>query len=113
MKKLAPAAAYDAAPTDAGSGRRLPAWRGMPSLAFAQAKGQIVVGTWGGDYARLLHKNIEDPILIPAGLEVIQDQAGDPERRGKMCRGAPAAARHHRPAGAQRGQYVPGAPAGA
>ena len=59
------------------------AW--MPSLAFAQAKGQIVVGTWGGDYARLLRKNIEDPTLIPAGWEVIQDQAGDPERRGKMA----------------------------
>jgi putative spermidine/putrescine transport system substrate-binding protein len=57
----------------------------MPSLAWAQAKGQIVVGTWGGDYARLLHKNIEDPILIPAGWEVIQDQAGDPERRAKMA----------------------------
>ncbi len=30
------------------------AW--MPSLAFAQTKGQIVVGTWGGDYARLLRR---------------------------------------------------------
>ena len=57
----------------------------MPSLVLAQAKGQIVVGTWGGDYARLLHKNIEDPLLIPAGWEVIQDQAGDPERRAKMA----------------------------
>ena len=43
-----------------------------------------MVGTWGGDYARLLNKNIEQPILIPAGWEVVQDQAGDPERRGKM-----------------------------
>jgi hypothetical protein len=32
--------------------------------AAAQAKGKIVIGTWGGDYARLLNKNIEQPILI-------------------------------------------------
>ncbi len=57
----------------------------LPRLVRAQAMGQIVVGTWGGDYARLLHKNIEEPILIPAGWEVIQDQAGDPERRAKMA----------------------------
>jgi len=44
----------------------------------------VVVGTWGGDYARLLNKNIEQPILIKDGWEVIQDQAGDPERRSKM-----------------------------
>ena len=38
-----------------------PACRAAPR---AQAKGKIVVGTWGGDYARLLNKNIEQPILI-------------------------------------------------
>ena len=55
-----------------------------PSIVRAQAKGTIVVGTWGGDYARLLNKNIEEPYLISEGWEVIQDQAGDPERRAKM-----------------------------
>jgi putative spermidine/putrescine transport system substrate-binding protein len=31
----------------------------LPSAASSgQEKGRIVVGTWGGDYARLLHKNI-------------------------------------------------------
>ena len=55
---------------------------GMP--AFAQAGGRVVVGTWGGDYARLLTKNIEDPILKPKGIEVVQDQAGDAPRRAKM-----------------------------
>jgi putative spermidine/putrescine transport system substrate-binding protein len=55
---------------------------GLP--AAAQAKGKIVVGTWGGDYARLLNKNIEQPILIKEGWEVVQDQAGDPQRRSKM-----------------------------
>ena len=57
---------------------------GLPGSAGAQAKGKVVVGTWGGDYARLLNKNIEQPILIKDGWEVIQDQAGDPERRSKM-----------------------------
>jgi putative spermidine/putrescine transport system substrate-binding protein len=57
---------------------------GLPGPAAAQGKGKIVVGTWGGDYARLLNKNIEQPILIPAGWEVTQDQAGDPQRRSKL-----------------------------
>jgi putative spermidine/putrescine transport system substrate-binding protein len=56
----------------------------LPRNVSAQEKGRIVVGTWGGDYARLLHKNIEEPILIKDGWEVVQDQAGDPERRSKM-----------------------------
>lgn len=57
---------------------------GRAGGALAQSKGKIVVGTWGGDYARLLTKNIEDPILKAEGWEVIQDQAGDPQRRSKM-----------------------------
>jgi putative spermidine/putrescine transport system substrate-binding protein len=57
---------------------------GLPARVAAQAKGRVVVGTWGGDYARLLNKNIEQPILIKQGWEVIQDQAGDPQRRSKM-----------------------------
>ena len=57
---------------------------GLPLPAAAQAKGKVVVGTWGGDYARLLNKNIEQPILVPAGWEVVQDQAGDPQRRSKL-----------------------------
>ncbi|MCE7029812.1 ABC transporter substrate-binding protein [Jiella avicenniae] len=54
---------------------------GMPAFA---AGGRIVVGTWGGDYARLLTENIDQPILNPLGYEIVQDQAGDPERRAKM-----------------------------
>jgi putative spermidine/putrescine transport system substrate-binding protein len=56
----------------------------FPHAAHAQAKGKVVVGTWGGDYARLLNKNIEVPILIKDGWEVVQDQAGDSQRRSKM-----------------------------
>lgn len=57
---------------------------GMPGIVRAQEAGTVVVGTWGGDYARLLNKNIDEPYLISRGWEVIQDQAGDPERRAKM-----------------------------
>ena len=39
---------------------------GAPAIVRAQAKGKIVIGTWGGDYARLLTKNIEQPLLIVA-----------------------------------------------
>ena len=53
------------------------------SQVFAQ-QAKVVVGTWGGDYARLLTKNIEDPILKPKGIESVQDQASDAPRRAKM-----------------------------
>ena len=46
----------------------------LPGLGLAPAHaegGKVVVGTWGGDYARLLAKNIEDPILKPKGIEVV------------------------------------------
>ncbi|MGW9333184.1 ABC transporter substrate-binding protein [Bosea sp. NPDC055594] len=52
--------------------------------ALAQSGGKVVVGTWGGDYARLLTKNIEEPLLKPKGIEILQDQAADSPRRAKM-----------------------------
>lgn len=45
---------------------------------------RVVVGTWGGDYAKLLTKNVDDPYLKPKGIEVVQDQASDAPRRAKM-----------------------------
>jgi putative spermidine/putrescine transport system substrate-binding protein len=51
---------------------------------LAQSGGKVVVGTWGGDYARLLTKNIEEPLLKPKGIEILQDQAADSPRRAKM-----------------------------
>ena len=58
----------------------------MPTILTrrAHAGGRVVVGTWGGDYAKLLTKNVEDPFLKPEGYEVAQDQAGDAPRRSKM-----------------------------
>ncbi|PTM53435.1 ABC transporter substrate-binding protein [Phreatobacter oligotrophus] len=67
----------------ASAGALLPA--GLGQTASAQAAGRVVVGTWGGDYARLLTKNVEDPFLKPKGFEVVQDQASDAPRRAKMA----------------------------
>ena len=52
--------------------------------AYAQDNKRIVVGTWGGDYSRLLAKNIETPLLAPKGWDVVKDEANAPPRRAKM-----------------------------
>jgi putative spermidine/putrescine transport system substrate-binding protein len=53
-------------------------------LRPARAAEQCVVGTWGGDYARLLRENIDDPILEPAGVEVVQDVGDEGPRVSKL-----------------------------
>src|ERR1700722_2084430 len=50
----------------------------------ASAAETCVVGTWGGDYARLLRENIDDPILKPTELTVIQDIGDETPRYAKM-----------------------------
>src|ERR1043166_9590423 len=60
---------------------------GATALAVARpawAEEKVVIGTWGGDYAKLLTKNVETPLLTPKGVEVVQDQAGDSPRRAKL-----------------------------
>ena len=52
--------------------------------AWGQAGGKVVVGTWGGDYSKLLSKNIDTPLMVPKGYEVVHDIGGDSERRAKM-----------------------------
>jgi putative spermidine/putrescine transport system substrate-binding protein len=50
----------------------------------ARAAGQVVVGTWGGDYAQLLAENIDKPLLGPLGIEVVQDVATQDPRKTKL-----------------------------
>ncbi len=50
----------------------------------ARSAEQCVVGTWGGDYARLLRENIDDPILKPAGIDVLQDVGDEAPRMAKL-----------------------------
>lgn len=56
----------------------------LPMALRAEPKGKIIVGTWSGDYARLLNKNIDTPIMNALGWEVVQDQAGEAQRRSKL-----------------------------
>ena len=46
--------------------------------------GQVVVGTWGGDYGQLLSDLIDKPLLAPKGIEVLQDVANADPRRTKL-----------------------------
>jgi putative spermidine/putrescine transport system substrate-binding protein len=46
--------------------------------------GQVVVGTWGGDYQNLLQRYIADPELSPKGIATIFDTANDTVRRTKL-----------------------------
>ncbi len=50
----------------------------------AAAAEQCIVGTWGGDYARLLKENIDDPILKPEGIDIIQDVGQEDTRVAKL-----------------------------
>ncbi len=56
---------------------------GLPGIAPAQA-GQVVVGTWGGDYGELLAANIDQPLLRPQGIEVVQDVGPQTTRKTKL-----------------------------
>ena len=61
----------------------------------ATAAESCVVGTWGGDYARLLRENIDDPILKPMGVNVIQDVGDEAPRVAKLT------AQHNLPHGTE------------
>ena len=56
----------------------------MTMAPQAKAAGQVVVGTWGGDYAALLTANIDKPVLGPLGIEVVQDVAPQDPRKAKI-----------------------------
>ena len=55
---------------------------GMPT-ARAES-GQVVVGTWGGDYGQLLSDIIDKPIMTPKGFEIVQDVANADPRKTKL-----------------------------
>jgi putative spermidine/putrescine transport system substrate-binding protein len=50
----------------------------------ALAAERCVVGTWGGDYARLLSENIDTPILKPMGVDVIQSVSDEAPRMAQL-----------------------------
>ena len=55
---------------------------GRPARGASAEK--MVLGTWGGDYSKLLTQNVETPILTPKGIEVVHDIANDSPRRAKL-----------------------------
>jgi putative spermidine/putrescine transport system substrate-binding protein len=57
---------------------------GAPSIVRAEDNKRIIIGTWGGDYSRLLTKHIETPILAAKGWDPVNDEANEPPRRAKM-----------------------------
>ena len=52
--------------------------------AAAQDNKKIIVGTWGGDYSRLLTKNIDTPLLVPKGWECVHAEENVDPRKAKM-----------------------------
>jgi putative spermidine/putrescine transport system substrate-binding protein len=55
------------------------------NMRLARAdSGQVVVGTWGGDYGQLLSDLIDKPLLAPKGIEIVQDVAVADPRKTKL-----------------------------
>jgi putative spermidine/putrescine transport system substrate-binding protein len=55
-------------------------------FAWAQSAGceRVVVGTWGGDYAKFLDSNIGEPLHASAGLEAVNDIGSASQRKTKL-----------------------------
>ncbi|MGY8683230.1 extracellular solute-binding protein [Bradyrhizobium sp. UFLA05-153] len=66
----------------AGAGAAAALGAGVPQARAAT--GQVVVGTWGGDYGQLLSELIDKPLLAPMGIEVLQDVANADPRKTKL-----------------------------
>src|SRR3954464_9752110 len=52
--------------------------------AAAQDNKKIIVGTWGGDYSRLLTKDIDTPLLVPKGWDCVHAEENVDPRKAKM-----------------------------
>ncbi len=56
----------------------------LAGIRPAHAAEQIVVATWGGDYANLLRANVDDPLMTPQGITVVQDTGDEDPRVAKL-----------------------------
>jgi putative spermidine/putrescine transport system substrate-binding protein len=68
--------------TALGGAAALAAGAALP--AAAQDNKKIIIGTWGGDYSRLLTKNIDTPLLVPAKWECVHAEENADPRKAKM-----------------------------
>lgn len=61
---------------------------GAATLPFlgraASAEEQMVIATWGGDYANLLKNNVDEPLMTPQHITVVQDVGDEDPRVAKM-----------------------------
>ncbi len=64
-----------------GSTAALAAGAAVPARAEGK---RVILGTWGGDYSRLLTKNIDTPLLAPKGWDVVHAEENAPPRKAKM-----------------------------
>jgi len=55
---------------------------GAPAIVRAEDNKRVVVGTWGGDYSRLLTKNIDTPLM--KGWDCVHAEENAPPRKTKM-----------------------------
>ncbi|MDQ2151090.1 extracellular solute-binding protein [Alcaligenaceae bacterium A4P071] len=55
----------------------------LPNMAFA-AEEQVVVGTWGGDFGNILRAGVDEPLITPMGMTVVQDVGAPMQRRTKL-----------------------------
>ncbi|SAI73837.1 ABC transporter substrate-binding protein [Bordetella ansorpii] len=55
----------------------------FPGLSFA-ARQQLVVGTWGGDFGNILKAAVDDALMQPKGIEVVQSIGAPMQRRAKL-----------------------------
>ncbi len=52
--------------------------------ATLAADEQVVIGTWAGDYANLLHANVDEPLIAPQHITVVQDLGDEDTRAAKV-----------------------------
>ncbi|MGE0715357.1 MAG: extracellular solute-binding protein, partial [Alphaproteobacteria bacterium] len=55
---------------------------GLPARAATCS--QVVVGTWGGDYQKLLTANVEKPLMDPQRIETVHDVGTSAARKTKL-----------------------------
>lgn len=55
----------------------------IPKSAHAQSQ-QLAAGLWGGDYGDLMQKLVDQPLLAPQGVEVLQVIGDEDSRKTKL-----------------------------
>ena len=56
----------------------------LPFAGRAFADETMTIATWGGDYANLLRANVEEPVLAPQHINVVQDIGDEDPRVAKL-----------------------------